>query len=385
MLRAAVVGTGFVGPAHVEALKSIQARVVGLVGSSPERARQKAAELGVERAYESFEAMLADPTVDVVHIATPNYLHFPQAKAALLAGKHVVCEKPLTMNTVESAELVRLAAQTGLVNAVCFNLRYYPMVPRAREVVRSGNLGELFIVHGQYLQDWLLSPTVWNWRVEPAVGGSLRTVTDIGSHWLDMVTFVTGLRTVEVMADLGTFVPTRIKPEGPVQTFARVASAAGCTEQPVHTEDYASILLHLEHGVRGVLTVSQVSAGRKNRLTFEVNGAMSSVAWGSERPDELWIGHGNQDNEQLLKDPSLLAAPEQALTSRPAGHNDGYHETFRQLFRQVYDYIASGHRAARPDFPTFLDGHDVLTVCEAIEQSARCGQWVRVPSTEVQG
>lgn len=379
MLRVAVVGTGFIGPAHVEALRRINVHVVGLVGSTPERARQKATELDVEKAYDTFDSMLADPTIDVVHLATPNYLHYPHAKAALLAGKHVICEKPLAMTSKESAELVQLASETQRVNAVCFNVRFYPMVHQARAALQNGELGNLYIVHGSYLQDWLLLPTDWNWRLEPSVGGTLRAVADIGSHWLDLITFVTGLRTTEVLADLRTFLPVRLKPTHSVQTFAgKTRTPSACLDQPISTEDYASILLHLENGARGVVTVSQVSAGHKNRLYFEINGSTSSVAWDSERPNELWTGHRDRANEHLLKDPSLLAPSAKALASYPGGHNEGYPDTFKQLFGRVYGYIQSSAFATQPDFPTFADGHYAQLLCEAIARSARRGRWTRV-------
>ncbi len=378
MLRAAVVGTGFIGPVHVEALRRANIQVVGLVGSTSERARQKAAELGVDKAYETFDAMLADPTVDVVHLATPNYLHYPQARAALLAGKHVVCEKPLAITSQESADLVRLAGETQLGNAVCFNHRFYPMVHQARAMVQGGGLGSLYLVHGCYLQDWLLLPADWNWRVEPSAGGTLRVVGDIGSHWLDMVTFVTGLRVTEVLADRCTFLPVRRKPAGSVHTFDTGAQAPSMgLDQRIDTEDYASILLCLENGARGVLTVSQVSAGHQNRLSFEVNGSVSSLGWTAERPSELWVGHRDRANENLLKDSPLLAAAAKELISRPVGQDEGHLDTFLQLFRKVYAYIEAGG-SSRPDFPTFADGHYIQVLLEAIEESARRGCWTRV-------
>jgi predicted dehydrogenase len=388
MLRAAVVGTGFVGPVHVEALRRINVDVVGLVGSTAERARREATELGVGKAYDGFDAMLADPVVDVVHLATPNYLHYPHAKAALLAGKHVICEKPLAMTSKESAELVRLASEMQRVNAVCFNHRFYPMVHQARAMVQSGELGNVHIVHGCYLQDWLLLPTDWNWRVEPSMGGALRVVGDIGSHWLDMVTFVIGLRATEVLADLSTFLPVRQKPVGSVHTFDTKAhrSRTG-VDQRISTEDYASILLHFANGPRGVLTVSQVSGGHQNRLHFEINGAASSLAWNSERPSELWLGHRDHANDNLLKDSALLTPAAKALVSHPVGQDESYLDTFQQLFRRVYAYIESrsssrlrteGGTEHRPDFPTFADGHYIQLLLEAIEESARRGRWTRV-------
>jgi predicted dehydrogenase len=379
-LGAGIVGTGFIGPAHVEALRRIGINVVGLVASSEDKCRAKATELGIERPYTSYEAMLADPDIHVVHLTTPNHLHFPQAKAALLAGKHVVCEKPLAMNARESSELVRLAAESGLVNAVHFNLRFYPLVQQARAIVQSKELGELFIVHGSYLQDWLLFDTDWNWRLEPELGGMLRAVGDIGSHWLDLLTFITGLRIESVFADFKTFLPVRKKPSQPIDTYAgKILSAGDHVDQKIQTEDYATILLHFENGVRGVVTISQVCSGRKNRLAYEINGSQSSIAWESEHPNDLWIGHRTQPNQILMKDPSLLGPDARAVSSYPGGHNEGFPDTFKQLANKVYQYILAGDFSARPEFPTFADGHYEQLLGEAIEISAKECRWVDVP------
>lgn len=378
-LGVAIAGTGFIGPAHLEALRRINAGVIGVCETTPEKAAQKAEELGLQKAYASFEDMLADPQVDVVHLATPNLLHHPHAKAALLAGKHVVCEKPLAMNTHESAELVKLAAATNRVNAVNFNIRFYPLAQQARKLVQSGQVGDLFILQGSYTQDWLLLPTDWNWRLEPELGGTLRAVGDIGSHWLDLLTFISGLRVKEVFADFKTFHPVRQKPARPLETFTgKILTAADLVDQPIHTEDYATILLHYENDTRGVLTVSQVSAGRKNRLFFEINGSKASLAWDSERPNELWIGRRDAPNQVLLKDPSLLDADIRDIASYPGGHNEGFPDTFKQLYRKVYAYILQGDYSIKPDFPTFADGHYEMQLCEAIERSAKEGRWVKV-------
>jgi predicted dehydrogenase len=374
-----VAGTGFIGPAHVEGLRRNGIQVLGLAEATEERARQKAAEMGIPRAYGSLEAMLGDPEIDVVHLATPNYLHYPHAKAALMAGKHVVCEKPLAMNTKESGELVQLAAQKRLVNAVNHNIRMYPLVQQAHSLVQSGELGDLFILQGSYLQDWLLLPTDWNWRLEPDLGGTLRAVGDIGTHWLDLITFITGLHVEAVYADFKTFHPIRKKPARPVETFTgKMLQPSDYIDQPIHTEDYATILLHFENDARGVLTVSQVSSGRKNRLFYEINGSKSSLAWDSERPNELWIGHRSDPNQILMKDPSLLSSEARAVASYPGGHNEGFPDTFKQLFAKVYNYILAGDSSRPPDFPTFADGHYELELCEAIERSAREKAWVEV-------
>jgi len=374
-----VVGTGFIGPAHVEGLRRNGIQVLGLAENTREKAEAKAAEMGIPRVYDSFEAMLADPDIDVVHLATPNLLHFPHAEAALLAGKHVVCEKPLAVSATESAELVRLAADRNLVNAVNFNIRMYPMVQQARSLIQSGEIGDLFILQGSYLQDWLLFPTDWNWRLEPDLGGTLRAVGDIGSHWLDLMTFVTGLRVVEVYADFKTFLPIRKKPARPLETFTgKVLQASDYIDQPIYTEDYATILLHYENGVRGVVTVSQVCSGRKNRLFFEISGSKSSLAWDGERPNELWGGHRTDPNQVLLKDPSLLTPEARQTASYPGGHAEGFPDTFKQLYKKVYDYIFAGDFNCQSDFPTFADGHYEMILCEAIERSAKEGRWMQI-------
>jgi predicted dehydrogenase len=374
-----VAGTGFIGPAHVEGLRRNGFNILGLVGRTKEKAGEKAAELNIARAYGSLEAMLADPEIDVVHLATPNHLHFQHAKAALLAGKHVICEKPLSMNAGESAELVKLAAGKKLVNAVNFNMRMYPLAQQARSMIQNGVLGDIFVMQGSYLQDWLLFPTDWNWRLEPDLGGSLRAVGDIGSHWLDLLTFIIGLRVEEVYADFKTFHPIRKKPAKPLETFTgKILTPEDYVDQPISTEDYATILLHYENGVRGVLTVSQVSSGRKNRLFYEINGSKSSLSWDSEKPNELWIGHRTEPNQILMKDPSLLSPEARAVSSYPGGHNEGFADTFKQLYTKVYNYILADDFTKTPDFPTFADGHYEMQLCEAIEQSAREKMWVKI-------
>ena len=382
MTRAAVVGTGFIGVVHVEALRRLGVEVLGVVGSSPDRARAKAATAVLPEPYESFEAMLADARVEVVHITSPNRLHYAHARAALEAGKHVVCEKPLGMTSRETGELLALARDSGRVHAVNFNIRFYPQCLEAHERVAAGELGRVNLVSGGYLQDWLLLDTDWNWRLDPAEGGSLRAVGDIGSHWIDLLQFVTGLRVEAVMADLATFVPVRRMPVGPVETFAGAGAAGGeRVERQMETEDAAGILLRLTGGARAVLTVSQVSAGRRNRCSFEVDGARASLAWDSERPEELWIGHRERPNELLLRDATLMTPAAAAATSLPGGHAEGFADTFRELYRAVYRAVEAGGPPPQPDYPTFADGHDEALIADAVAASARTGQWATVDRT----
>lgn len=376
-LKVGVIGTGFIGPVHVEALRRLGIEVVALAGPRLDRVAEKARELRVPAAYGSADELLADPAVNVVHVTSPNHAHHPQVKAALLAGKHVVCEKPLAMDSTEAADLLQLARERRLIGAVNFNLRYYPLCVQARTLVRRGALGEVYIVQGGYLQDWLLMSTDWNWRLDPALGGELRAIADIGSHWLDLTAFITGLEIDSVLADFQTFVPVRYKPVQPIETFSGHASAPSETvTQPITTEDYASVLIRYVGGARGVMTVSQVNAGRKNRLHFEISGSQSAVAWDQERPNELWIGHRDRPNEILLKDPALLSPEARSLAAYPAGHNEGYPDTFKQLYGAIYRYLQAGDFDAPPDFPTFEDGQRALLIGEAILRSARQGRWV---------
>ncbi len=376
-LKVGVAGLGFIGPAHIESIRRLGDEVLGIAGMDYAEAQAKAAELAVEKPYQSFEAMIADPEIDVVHICSPNYLHYQQSMQALEAGKHVVCEKPLTVTSAELAELVRMAGEKKLACSVNYNLRYYPVNFEAREAVRSGELGKIHAVHGSYLQDWLLYPTDWNWRLLPKEGGALCAVADVGSHWIDMITFITGLQITEVMADLGTCIPVRKRPLGGSQTFeGKLGTQKEYEEVQVEADDFANILFHFDNGAKGSLVVSQVSAGHKNSMLYEINGAVSSVAWNSETPDALWRGYRDRYNQILIKDPSLMHGAARSVASYPGGHTEGFPDTFKQLARQVHDYIRAGNPDALQDFPTFADGHRALLVEEAILQSAQTGRWV---------
>jgi predicted dehydrogenase len=366
-IKAAVVGTGFIGVVHVEALRRLGVEVTGIVGSSPERAAEKARTAGLPAPYPSFEAMLSDPAVEVVHLTTPNHLHFEQVRAVLAAGKHVVCEKPLAMNSEETAELLRLAEESGLVHAVNFNIRFYAQNQEARARVERGELGEPRLISGGYLQDWLLLDTDWNWRLDPAAGGSLRAVGDIGSHWIDLVTFITGRHVEAVMADLTTFIGVRRQPTGPVETFSG-ASAGETVDTVMETEDAAGMLLRLTGGARAVVTISQVSAGRKNRLSWEIDGSESALAWHSEAPEELWVGHRERPNELLLREAG----------DYPPGHAEGFPDTFKHLYRAVYAAVANGGPPDQADYPTFADGHEEALIADAVARSHAEQRWVAV-------
>lgn len=377
-IQAGVIGTGFIGPAHIEALRRLgNVEVVALSERDQPLADAKARALGIPKAYGDYRRLLADPDIRVVHNCTPNHLHFEVNKAILAAGKHVVSEKPLAMDSAQSAELVRLARQAGVVHAINFNYRYMPLVQQARAMCRGGDLGRVFAVHGSYLQDWLLLRSDWNWRLEPAVGGQSRAVADIGSHWCDLVQFVTGARIVRVMADLVTVHPTRTRPRVEVETYAgKALRPEDLEEVAIGTEDYASVLLEFDSGAHGVMTVHQCAAGRKNRLQFEIDGERCALAWDQETPNELWIGRRDGPNQSLLKDPSLLHPTAREYAHYPGGHNEAYPDGPKNLFRNVYGFIAG----TRPggDFATFEDGHNAIAVCDAVLQSSRERRWVDV-------
>jgi predicted dehydrogenase len=376
----ALIGTGFIGPVHVEALRRLGRRVAGVLGSSPERGRHAAQALDLPRAYADYAELLADAEVGAVHVTSPNRHHFEQCRLALQAGKHVICEKPLAMNSRESAELVALAQRTNRVAAVCYNVRFYPLCLEARARIAAGELGDIYHVTGSYVQDWLLYDTDFNWRVLADEGGALRAVADIGTHWLDLVQFITGFAVSEICADLHTVWPVRRRPSGSVETFAEKLGALAATEPvPVTTEDYGSVLLQLDGGARGAMTVSQVTAGRKNCLRFEIAGSKGALAWDSERPNELWLGHRDRPNELLVRDPALLAGAVRLYANFPGGHNEGFPDTFKQLFRAIY---ASIDHFAAPAYPTFADGHRELAICEAILRSHADRRWVTVDNVE---
>lgn len=375
-IGAAVIGTGFIGTVHVQALRRLGVQVRGVLGSSPERGAERAADIGVAQAYPTLEALLADDSVDVVHVTTPNHAHYEQVKAILEAGKNVVCEKPLAMTSAQSAEMVEIAKASGKIAAVCYNIRFYPLNQQAHGMVQAGALGDIRFVTGHYHQDWLAKPTDWNWRLQSEMGGALRSVGDIGTHWVDLTGFVSGLKPEAVMAELTTFLPEREKPTGPVETFS---SAAGATETvAIDTDDAAMIVIRYEGGARGVMSTSQINAGRKNSLQWDIAGSVASAAWDSETPDHLFIGHRDKPNETLMRDFTLMNPTGTAAASLPPGHVEGFADSFFAFFRAVYTDVDAGARQTGSTWATFEDGHLEMLFCDAVLKSSREARWVRL-------
>jgi predicted dehydrogenase len=384
-IKVGIWGTGFAARSHLEAISRIQeVEVVAIASQDPSRADHLAHEFGIDRSYGSYEDLLRDPDVEVVHNCTSNHLHYPLNRLALLAGKHVLSEKPLATGSKEAGELAKLAKERGLVGGVCFNYRHYPMVAEAKEWIRSGRTGPIHLVTGGYFQDWLLLPTDYNWRLEPEQNGPSRAIADIGSHWCDTVQYVTGLRIVEVLADLKTVHSVRHKPRKTSDTFAAPDSSgdSGREEVTVTTEDCGNVLIRFENGAHGVFTVSQVTAGRKNRLHFEISGQSAAVSWDQEKPNLLWIGKRDEPNLELLKDPALLADDARQLAHYPGGHQEGWPDGLKNLFIRFYETVRARKRGEETNHPvtfaTFEDGYRLALLVEAILQSHRTRQWTAV-------
>jgi predicted dehydrogenase len=378
-----IVGAGFVGPHHVDAVRRLGfVDVVAVAGSSDASAKAKADALGARKAYGNYEALLDDPDVHVVHNATPNYLHYPVNAAAIAKGKHVVSDKPLAMTAAEAKKLLDAANKAGIVHAVTFNYRGNPLVQQARLAIARGDIGKPHFLVGYYLQDWLLKDTDYSWRLEPDKGGASSALGDIGSHWCDLAQHISGLRIVEVLGDITTVIPKRKKPRGSREAFA----AGGANEQvdlvDIKVEDLASVLLKFDNGAKGCFSVGQVCAGHKNDLILEISGAKSSLRWRQEHQNELWLGHRDKPNEILQKDPSLIDSEVRGYAHLPGGHQESWTDAFANLMRDIYGFIAAGKKASDPHppaFATFEDGYRANCIVEAILESAKQGSvWKKV-------
>src|SRR5580658_7240566 len=378
-LKAAVFGTGFVGRVHLEGIRRLgNVEVYALGESRAEKARKLGEELHVGKTASDYHEILDDPEVDVVHVCTPNALHFPMVTDALNAGKHVLCEKPLSTSVENAQKLAALAREKNLRNCTFHNLRFYPMVQQMRRMREAGELGEILVLQGTYSQDWLLYDTDWNWRIDSKPNGPSRCMADIGSHWCDMAEHVTGQRITSLCADLNTFHKTRKRPKGSIETFAgKSLKPEDYVETPVDTEDFGAVVFRMGNGARGAFTASQVSAGRKNRLSIEIYGSKCGVAWDQERPDELWIGNRNSNNQIIIKDPGLLKEGARSYADLPGGHSEGYDDTFKQVFRRFYRSIENPE--AQPEYPQFSDGLRQLTILESEMDSSQRRAWVDVP------
>jgi len=378
-----IVGAGFVGPHHVDAVRRLGfVDVVAVAGSSETSARAKAEALGVRKAYGSFEALMDDPDVQVVHNATPNYLHYPVIAAAITKGKHVVSDKPLAMTAAEAKKLLDQATRSGIVHAVTFNYRGNPLVQQARHAIARGDIGRPYFLHGYYLQDWLIKETDYSWRLDPEKGGPSSAIGDIGSHWCDLAQHITGLRITDVLADLTTVIPTRKKSKASRDAFATADAESDFDLVSIKVDDLASVLVRFDNGARGVFSAGQVCAGHKNDLVLEICGPLGSIRWHQEHQNELWIGRRDGPNQILQKDPSLMDSDPRGYAHLPGGHQEAWADAFCNVMRDIYGFIAAGkspNDPHSPAFATFEDGYRVNCVVESIIDSAKNGGvWTKV-------
>jgi predicted dehydrogenase len=378
-----IVGAGFVGPHHVDAVRRLgYVDVVAVAGSSEASARKKADALGARKAYGSYEALLDDPDVQVVHNATPNYLHYPVNAAAIAKGKHVVSDKPLAMTAAEAKKLLDQATRAGIVHAVTFNYRGNPLVQQARHAIARGDIGPPHFLVGQYLQDWLIKDTDYSWRLEPEKGGASSALGDIGSHWCDLAQHISGLRITHVLGDITTVIPKRKKPVGAREAFQAGSGSEQVELVDVKVEDLASVLVRFDNGAKGSFSVGQVCAGHKNDLVLEICGPKGSIRWRQEHQNELWLGRRDGPNEILQKDPSLIDAEVRGYAHLPGGHQEAWADAFTNLMRDIYGFIAEGRKPTDPHppaFATFEDGYRANCIVEAILASAKAGgAWTKV-------
>ena len=381
-VKTAIIGTGFMGRVHLETICRLGVvEVVALVTADLDQAHRVAKEYGVDKVETDYRKVLEDPEVQVVHICTPTAMHERMVKDALEAGKHVLSEKPLATSVKGAREIVELAKQKGARNCTNHSLRYYPLVQHMRRMREDGELGEILVVQGTYSQDYLLFDTDWNWRLDSKDSGPSCAMADIGSHWCDMAEHITGLRINRLCADLNTFHPTRKRPKGWVETFtSKIVKPEDFEDYPVDTEDFGAVLLRIGERARGSFTAGQVFSGRKNRLYIEVFGSKASVAWDQERPEELWIGNRNSYNQVLLKDPALVKPDVRPFADFPAGHAEGYPDTFKNVFRRFYQSVEDP--SVTPDYPQFTDGLRQLVIIEAELASNKRQEWVDVSINE---
>jgi predicted dehydrogenase len=375
-VRAGIVGAGFIGAVHARAARLAGARVTAVAASTPARGEQARAQLRAERAYATAEELVASDDVDVVHVCAPNHLHVPLASAAIAAGKHLICEKPLAFDSAGAAELTAAASAAGKVATVPFVYRYYPTVREARARARTGALGELRLLHGGYLQDWLLGADDDNWRVDPELGGPSRAFADIGSHWCDLVEFVSGQRIVALCAR--TAVAHAERRRSQAHSFARAEADGGeDATRAVETEDIAALMFETDGGVIGSTVISQVSAGRKNQLWFELSGSEQAVCFDQERPETLWVGR-RSGTERIPRDFDTLAPEAAAYVTLPGGHPQGYQDCFDAFVAETYAAIDG--EAAADGLPGLADGARAVAITEAVLESARSREWVEVPA-----
>lgn len=381
-INAGIIGMGYIGVSHLEAIRRIGfANIVAVADYNYALAKRKAEEYSIEKCYQTIDELLNDPEITIVHNCTPNNIHTEINKKILKAGKHLFSEKPLATSSEETAEILALKnANPELVAAVNFNYRMNPLVQEIRNKIKTEEIGVPYLVHGSYLQDWLLYDTDYNWRIDPEISGPSRCIADIGSHWMDMVQHVLNSKITEVCADLVTVLPVRKKPTAQVETFSHNNSEGSFEEKTITTEDYGAVLFKMDNGIHGVFHVSEVSAGRGCFFNIEVNGSKSSVYWNQERCDEMWMGFREEDNRWILRNPNHISEGAKGYTYLAKGHPEGWNDAFKNNIYSVYRYISEGKTLTsdKPDFATLEEATYILKLTEAILESSKTRAWVAV-------
>ena len=381
-IKVGVIGVGFIGRVHIEALRRLgYVDVVALVSRKQETADALAKELSIPKAYSRYDDLFNDKEIDAVHLTTVNNLHASLAQQAMEAGKHVLCDKPLAMNSKEAEHLLKVAEKSGAVHGICHNMRYYPLVKQARAMVKAGEIGDVRLIHGHYMQDWLFLETDYNWRLISEIGGKSRAVADIGTHWMDTVQHITGQRIVSVCADLTTFIPKRKRPKVEAATFVvQNLGPEDYEDVSIDTEDHGTVMLKFSGGSKGVLLVCQTCAGRKNFIHFEINGSKRSLEWNGQDPNTMWVGERGRLNSEFIKDPTMFVPEAARYAGAPCGLAEGYLDTFKGLFADFYAWVRDGKpmNTKSADFPTFLTGLNELNIVDAILASVKARQWVDV-------
>ncbi len=365
-IRAGVIGVGNIGNAHIEAIRRLgYADVAAICVRDEARAKDLCTFFDIPKFYTDYREMLQDPEIDVVHNCTPNTAHFQINKDIIISGKHILSEKPLTVYSSESEELLGLLKTHNVHNSINFVYRHYSLVQHVKGMIESGALGDIYAIHGTYLQDWLLYDTDYNWRVDVKLGGPSRAMADIGSHWCDLAQFLLGQDISEVCADLATFIPVREDSGSGAAPGRRVA---------VDTEDYASALLRFSKGARGSFTVSQVSAGSKIGLSFGIDGSKASVRWEHGQADRVWIGHRDSPNEELVMHPGLLNERGRNTTAR-GGKSERWPDAQKNMIDSFYRTILHDDE---PRYADFTEGHKITKIVEAILESNKNRCWIRL-------
>ncbi|MCX5642498.1 MAG: Gfo/Idh/MocA family oxidoreductase [Candidatus Omnitrophica bacterium] len=384
--RVAVIGTGYIGAVHCEQLLRLpNVMLAGVADKNPRLASEAAQQFGAEKIYQNAGEVIADRTIDVIHNCTPNNLHYEINKQALESGKQVFSEKPLALSAKESSELTRLAEKKKAVTGINFCYRYYPVVQEAAVRIARGEIGTVYNIMGNYLQDWLLYPTDYSWRLDASMSGASNIVGDLGSHWCDLAQFVSGLKITEVMAELKTILPVRKRPKNKETLTFSAATDSEYEDVKISLDEYCALLLRFDNGASGTFTTSELAAGRKCNIDLQVYGSESSLAWNHERSAELWLGHRDKPNQIFFESPNLQAPETRRFARLPSGHPMGYMDAILNLFRDFYQAIELKEEDKKPDFrlPDFQAGHEEMLILEAAIRSRESGAWAKIGSANI--